>query len=241
MINGKTISLGNIIWKVMRNPLASELTYEQAAEFALEFIRLVNAPLTYNNTTKKLELNNYKTVIPHNVINVRGIRYLGEDGCQDPIAMRYATDLYHHSNTNFENDYENDLSREYTYTLQNCVITTSRKKGFLEISYQEISLDQDGFPLVPDNESFKYGLEYFILHRYVEPLWMMGKIQDKVFQYLSQQRDWYLGQADTSTKLQGIDHLESMMNSLNRIIIQDQSHETFYKNFGQKEYIKRYH
>ena len=28
--------------------------------------------------------------------------------------------------------------------------------------------------------------------------------------------------------------------SLNRLIIQDQSHESFYKNFGHKEYIKKY-
>lgn len=235
MINGLQISLGNIIWKVMRNPLALELTYEQAAEFALEFIRLVGTPLIYIDEIKKLEIKNYKTSIPTNIINVRGIRYLGIDDCQDPIAMRYATDLYHGSQDN------NDYPTEYTYTLQNCVITTSQKEGFIEISYKALSVDEHGYPLVPDNESFKYGLEYFILHRYVEPLWMMDKIQDKVFQYLSQQRDWYLGQADTSTKIQGMDQLESMMNGLNRIIIQDQSYDTFYKNFGQKEYTKKYH
>ena len=234
MINGLQISLGNIIWKVMRNPLALDLTYEQAAEFALEFIRLVGTPLIYIDELKKLEIVNYKTAIPSNVINVRGIRYLGVNGCQDPIAMRYATDLYH-------NNQDEDNITEYTYTLQNCVITTSQKEGFIEISYKALSVDEHGYPLIPNNESFKYGLEYFILHRHVEPLWMMGKVQDKVFQYLGQQRDWYLGQADTSTKLQGMDQLESMMNSLNRIIIQDQSYDTFYKNFGQKEYLKKYH
>ena len=32
-----------------------------------------------------------------------------------------------------------------------------------------------------------------------------------------------------------------MMNALNRIIINDQAHENFYKKFGEKQYIKRYH
>lgn len=238
MINGKSISLGNVIWRVMRNPLAVELTYEQAAEFALEFIKLVGTPLTFIDEVKKLELNNHKVQIPHNVINVRGIRYIGSDGCDSGVAMRYATDLYHNSELN---DGESDLSREFTYTLQNCVITTSMKEGFVEISYHAINVDDDGFPLIPDNESFKMGLEYYILDRYIEPMWMMGKITDKVFNYIKQERHWFLGQAETSTRLQGIDQLESIMNGLNRLIIQDQSHSSFYKNFGEKEITKKYH
>jgi hypothetical protein len=237
MVSGKNVSIGSIIWKVMRNPLTQDLTYEQAAEFALEFIRLVNAPLSYSDEVQSLKLTEHKAYLPSNLINIRGVRYTGIDGCQDPIAMRYATDLYHKSHNNTLNEY----SKEFTYVVQNCVLTASEKEGYVEMSYTSISLDKDGFPLIPDNESYKLGLEYFILHKFIEPLWMMGKIQDKVFHYVEQKRHWYFGQAENSMRLQGMDHLESMMNALNRIIIQDKSHETFYKQFGQKEYIKRYH
>ena len=234
MINGKMVSVGNIIWKVMRNPLAQDITYEQAAEFVLEFIRLVNVPLSYTDEVKSLELNEYKTYLPSNVINIRGVRYTGSNGCQTPVAMRYATDVYHTSHDEY------NCSTEYTYVVQNCVLVASKKEGFVDISYNSISLDEEGFPLIPDNESYKVGLEYFILHKYLEPLWMMGKIQDKVFSYIEQKRHFYLGQAENSMRLQGIDHLESMMNALNRIIINDRAHENFYKKFGEKQYIKRY-
>lgn len=235
MVNGKLVSIGNIIWKVMRNPLTQDITYEQAAEFALEFIRLINAPLSYTDEVQSLKLNEYKTYLPSNLINIRGVRYTGIDGCQDAIAMRYATDLYHITNK------EDSCDKEYTYVVQNCVLISSKKEGFVDISFTSISLDEQGFPLIPDNESYKVGLEYFILHKYLEPLWMMGKIQDKVFSYIEQKRHWYLGQAENSMRLQGMDHLESMMNALNRIIINDQAHENFYKKFGEKQYIKRYH
>lgn len=234
MVNGKLVSIGNIIWKVMRNPLTQDITYEQAAEFALEFIRLINAPLSYTDEVQSLKLNEYKTYLPSNLINIRGVRYTGIDGCQDAIAMRYATDLYHNTNK------DDNCDKEYTYVVQNCVLISSKKEGFVDISFTSISLDEQGFPLIPDNESYKVGLEYFILHKYLEPLWMMGKIQDKVFSYIEQKRHWYLGQAENSMRLQGMDHLESMMNALNRIIINDQAHDNFYKNFGQKEYLKRY-
>lgn len=234
--NGKMVSVGDIVWRVMRNPICADLTYEQAAEFAIEFLRLIEAPLSFSDEICSLKLNDYKTLLPSNLINIRGVRYTGIDGCEDPIAMRYATDIYHKSH-----DVPlNNCNREYTYIVQNCVLTASECDGYVEISYKAISLDENGFPLIPDNESYKYGLEYFIMHRYLEPLWAMGKIQDKVFQYYEQKRHWYLGQASTSLIVQGIDHLESIMNGLNRIIIQDQSHETFYKNFGEKERIKRF-
>lgn len=234
MVNGKLVSIGEIIWRVLRNPLAQDLSYEQAAEFAIEFIRLVGAPLSFIDEVQSLELNEYKTYLPSNLINIRGVRYTGLDGCSDPIALRYATDLYHTSHK------DERCPSEYTYVVQNCVLISSIKEGYVEISYHAIATDDKGFPLIPDNESYKMGLEYYILDRYLEPLWMIGKITDKAFNYIKQERHWFLAQAENSMKLQGIDQLESMMNSLNRLIIQDQSHETFYKNFGHKEYIKKY-
>lgn len=235
MYNGLLTSLGNVIWRVTRSPLAADLMYEQAAEYALEFIKLIGAPLVYSDETKKVEINEFKGRVPKNTVIIRGVRWLGLTGCEQPIAMRYATDLYHTSSDSL------DSRGEFTYITQNCNLTTSKKKGFVEISIKTIATDDKGYPMIPDNESFKMGLEYYILHRHIEPLWTMGKIQDKVFQYYEQKRHWYLGQASNEFKLQGIDQLESMMNSLNRIIIQDKAHETFYKDFGRKERIKKFH
>ena len=32
-------SLGSVIWRVLKNPLANELSHDEAAEYALEFAR----------------------------------------------------------------------------------------------------------------------------------------------------------------------------------------------------------
>jgi len=49
-----------------------------------------------------------------------------------------------------------------------------------------------------------------------------------------------MGGADTSLKLQSQDHLESVMNSINRLIINDTAHSNFYRGSGQQERIKRF-
>ena len=49
-----------------------------------------------------------------------------------------------------------------------------------------------------------------------------------------------MGAANTSMQLQSVDHLESVMNAVNRLIINDKAFENFYKRSGDRERIKRY-
>lgn len=237
MVSGKTVSIGNILWKVLKQPIVQELKYEDAAEYAIEYLRLIGAPLSLQDGVMRIKLNNYKALLPSNLMELRGVEYADCD-CSSGIAMRYASNIYH---TDIENDRNCQNSmQEYTYISQNNILTTSTKDGWVNISYKFISTDEFGYPLVPDNESFKVGLEYFIIHRYLEGLWSMGKITDKVFQYYEQKRHYYSGQATNSMTIQNIDQMETMMNSINRMIIETNPQQTFYKNFGAKERIKQH-
>ena len=114
------------------------------------------------------------------------------------------------------------------------------KDGWINLSYSAIATDDFGYPLIPDNESFKVGLEYYIIHRTLEGLWSMGKITDKVFQYYEQKRHYYSAQATNSMTIKNMDQMETMFNALNRMIVDVNPHQTFYKNFGVKEIIKRH-
>ena len=183
MITGKTVSVGNILWKVLKQPIVQDLKYEDAAEYAIEYLRLIGSALSFEDKVDKIQLNNYKALLPLNLISLKGIKY-SEKECNSGIAMRYASDIYH---TNINND-NNCNFQEYTYITQNNVITSSIKDGWLEISYSGIATDEFGYPLIPDNESFKVALEYYIIHRTLEGLWSMGKVTDKVFQYYEQKR-----------------------------------------------------
>lgn len=271
MHSGQTISLKSILWKVLTNPLASELTYEEAAEYAIEAIRLLGAPLSfeYKVTDPPLTLTNYKTALPSELLEIRGARLITnldnyEDGA---IALRHATDIYHSKlncskTTKDTSDNEYSIYTpdptgetqkhytgvspnspnliEYTYTTQKGIFYSSIEEGNVQISYKALMVDEEGYPLVPDNQKVIMALHYYILHRYLEPLWMMGKITDKAFQYIEQKRHFYMGGAGTSMQLAGIDHLESVMNTINRLIINTQAHTNFYKGSGVKERIRKY-
>lgn len=253
MYNGNTVSLKQILWRALKNPLVSELSYEGAAEYAIEALSLIASPLIFIDkvTNPPLKVNGYKAALPLDVVNIKGIRLLNnfredtsyDDLGKNAVALRYATDIYHKALDCEDSEFsgEDGCPSELTYTIQKGIIFTSFSEGYVQVSYKSFATDEEGFPLIPDNEKVKMALEYYILHRFLEPLWTMGKISDKAFDYIQQKRFFYMGAASSSMALQGPDQLESTLNSINRLIINDKAFDNFYKNAGERERIKRYH
>ena len=250
MTNGNYVSLGRIMWKILKNPLASELTYEECAEYALEFIKLLGAPTAYETKLFSTDLIMYKAELPCDIIKIDGVRYLdsNNDGQKGNfIAMREATNTYHIDPNEHQNEQDTEFNlrgnhrrSEFTYKIQKGIIFTSMKDGCIEIAYKGLMLDEDGYPLIPDNETVMIGMEYYILSRYLEPLWMMGKITDKAFEYVQQKRYFYMPSSYTALQMPNEDMMESMMNSINKLIINTTAHQNFFKKMGEKERIRRF-
>jgi hypothetical protein len=247
MHNGKTISLGQILWKVMNNKLITDLSYDDAATYAIEALRLIGAPLVYENkvTRPPIKIIQHKAALPQGIINIRGIKLLHDDYVNNneilnqDLALIYATDIYHQDTDC--NDGNCDDETEFTYEIQHGIITTSFKEGYILVSYKGISLDNDGYPAIPDDQDVMLCLEYYILFRYLENLWALSKIPDKVFNYYDQKKCWYMGAANSSMQMPSIDQLETVMNSVTRILHNNQRHEQFFEKMGKKERIRKHH
>lgn len=244
MYNGDTISLKRILWKAMNSPFMQDLSYESAAESAMECIRLIGAPLAYENkvTRPLLKIIDHKTQLPSNLVLIRGARafHSNDDEEGQAIPMTTATDIYHQKAGCYEDDTNCEMGFEVTYEVQSGVMTTSFKDGYVEVAYQSIAVDEDGFPLIPDNEDFKFAVEYFIRYRAMEPLWEMGKVPDKVFNRVDQMKSWYIGAAQSDMQFRDMDHVQATMSTINRLIINDGAHHNFFKFMGKNERLKRF-
>jgi hypothetical protein len=246
MTNSNYKSLGTILWALLKNPLASELTYEEAAEYALECIKLLGAPVLYLNKIVKLDLVSHKAELPCDILYIEGIRYY-DGNTSYPITMREATNIYHINPEEFTNEQDTDFDlrgnhrrNEFTYTIQKGIIFSSIDEGCVEVAYKGIATDEEGYPLIPDHQKVQLALEYYILSRYLEPLWLMGKITDKAFEYIQQKRYFYMPSANTALTMPGIDKMETLMNTLNRLIINTTAHQNNFKKMGEKERIRKY-
>lgn len=234
MVNGNYKSIADLMWKILKNPLASDLVYDECAEYVVEYIRLLGAPMAYEQKIFFGELSDYKLAIPCDIIRLDGVRI---NNCNSQKAMRESTNIYHVD----PNEHNNNKSSEFTYKLQKGILFASIKEGTVEIAYKGLQLDDKGYPLIPDNPAVMLAAEYYVLSRYLEPLWLMGKITDKAFEYIQQKRYFYVPSSFNSLQMPNEDNMESIMNSINRIILDTNSHKNFFKQMGEKEQIKRFH
>jgi hypothetical protein len=242
MVNGKTVSLKSVLWKVFRNPAIGETSYEEAAEFAIEALQLINTPLVkVNKVSDLIEVKEHKAFLPDDILTLRGIRIINnEDDFSDgAIALTHATDIYHQGML-CDDPEDSQFRQELTYEIQQNKIILDVEEAFIQISYQALGTDKDGFPTIPDNRKVKLALEYYILYRLLEPYYDLGKISDKAFNRITQNKDWYMGAAQSDTKVVSMDHWEAVMNSINRLIVNDTAHQNFFKGMGKQERIRKF-
>lgn len=80
--------------------------------------------------------------------------------------LRLTTNPYHNSICNTSSLFNcNQCANEFSISPSG-VITTTGKEGSLLISYLGYPIDEDGFALIPDDETAKEAIFHYVLYRY---------------------------------------------------------------------------
>ena len=222
------ISIKEVLDNLLDNPLLQDLTLERVVNYTVDFIRKVGMPKVYIEKTANLEIKEYRALLPcdfHKMIQVRTFN----DGYSQ--VFRSSTDNFHFSNDKGD-------SHDLTYKLQGQAIYTSMKNGIIEIAYQAIPVDCDGYPMIADNSSFREALELYITKRRYKILFDTGKIRGDVYSSTCQDYAFAVGQAQTSLIMPTIDEMESITNSWNTLIPRVTEHKMGFINNGSKEILK---
>lgn len=223
------ISIKEVLDNLLDNPLLQDLTLERTIQYTVDFIRKVGMPKVYIEKTANLEVKEYRALLPcdfHKMIQVR----MCKEGSNQ--VFRYTTDSFHMSEEKTE-------SHDLTYKLQGQVIYTSIKEGIIEIAYEAILVDKDGYPQIPDNSSFREALELYITKRRYKVLYDIGKIKGDVYNNTCQDYAFAVGQAQTSLIMPTIDEMESITNMWNTLIPRVTEHRMGFINSGSKETLKQ--
>lgn len=218
-----------ILDKILRHPLMQDLSLESAVDYTVDFMRIVGVPNMFMEKTEILEIEKYRAMLPddyYQMIQVRKVK---------GGTFRYSTDTFHMSESEEPND--RNIS-DFTYKIQGNIIYTSMEDGEIEISYQSIATDEEGYPLLPDNSSFTRALRLYIKKEYFTTLFDMGKIQSTVLNQALQDYAWAVGDCQTEFNRLSLDKAESFYNSWRTLIMRDTEHRTGFINNGTKERLK---
>lgn len=211
------------------HPLFQDLSFERAVNYAVDFVRIIGCPRIFEEKTTIIKIENYRGKLPcdfHRMIQVRTC------ACGRTATFRYSTDSFHMSDDKHCN------LPDLTYKIQGQVIFTSIKEGEIEIAYEAISVDDEGYPLIPENSSFIKALELYIKKEHFTILFDLGKISPQVYNNTLQQYAWVVGQAQNELIKPSIDQMQAITNSWNTLISRTTSHATGFVVDGTMERYK---
>lgn len=219
-----------IMDRLTRNELLRDIPFETVVDYAVEFIKIVGAPPSFLEKTALVEIDQYRGQLPCDFYEMIQVR-TAEPHNEHPHAFRYSTDSFHMSP-------RKPKWSDLTYKIQGTCIFTSLKKGMVEIAYRAIGVDEEGYPLIPDNGSYDKALELYIKVQYFTGLFEQGKITQQVLDRTEQQYTWYVGQAQTDLIRPTVDQMEAISNMWNKLLPDvTQDHRHGFVDTGTREHI----
>ena len=224
----QTTNIRRILDRVMRHPMLRDIPFETAVEYTVDFISLMGTPALYEEKTAYIEIKDWKGQLPcdfEHMIQVRGAgkKWVG------PV-YRYSGHSFHMSDRKAPVE-----SMEFTYKIQGMVIFTSTKDTDLEISYRGFAVDDEGYPLLPDNPSFLRGLENYIKLQWFTILYDMGKLPQQVLVNTQQEYAWAVGDAQSEFSRMTLDEAETLFNSFKTLLPRNNEHWKGFFTNGSKE------
>lgn len=235
----KTTNIRRVADRIMRHPLLRDVPFETILDYTVDFLQIVGVPSLFEEKTALLHVENYRCMLPCDYVSMIQVRTAKEvDGIEpnhrSHISYRYSTDSFHMSKEKPDvGRYGTDL----TYKIQGSVIYTSTKDTDIEIAYNAIATDGEGYPLLPDNPSFLRALEAYVKKQQFTILFDLGKLQPAILQNAQQEYAFYVGQCQTDMIMPSIDQMESLTNLWTSLIARANEHSKGFINSGSKEYL----
>jgi len=124
------------------------------------------------------------------------------------------------------------------YIIENGYIKTSFKSGKICVSYKAFPLDEEGYPMVPDDVSYREAMFWYIFKQ------MLLKGFDKPnikmdYNYADQKWRYYCTQARNAANYPDIDRYEAFMNQWVRLIPNINRHADNFEELNKRENLYR--
>lgn len=129
------------------------------------------------------------------------------------------------------------FSNELQYTTKPGYINTCMPRGFVKISYYAIYTDEDSMPMIPDLESYKECLYWYITMKLMYPKKLKGQISQGDYYDIRNSYNFYRKQAYAEAMMPTVDDLASVQNSWLKLYPEIDAHDTFYSTVGERQDI----
>jgi len=245
------ISINRVLDSLHDHPMLSDLTLEQAVRYALRFISINGLPRMFEDRTAVVDIHDFRGLLPCDLISIVQVMDCATGMCLRSMTNNFYPDrgkfkrkderrrvdksgeVHHHPHHGMELGIPGvsvfPHVVEQSFKTQGRIIYTSFPKGKVDIAYKGIPVDDDGFPMLIDNENYLAALEAYIKKQVFTVKFEQGKISAGILENAKQDYAWLAGQLQSEFTIPSVSEMQSITNMFNMLVIRKNE---FYNKFA---------
>jgi|GEM_PF-2153220 len=200
---GNFVSVKQILAKVYRDlDLKEEDRIGDMVEWVAEALDYIGTFEQYVTKTLKICVDNYSGILPPDFAGLNMISYNGYPlkRSSDIFGPTHRRNIVTNTNTSIINEaslynsvFVGNLNNvnwaTANYSIEGRIIRTSFPEGEIIIGYTARQLDEENWPMIPDNQEFKEAVFRYIVYKLYYIEWLRGKITSGMYEKIEQ--DWW--------------------------------------------------
>lgn len=201
------ISMHRIMDDMSDQPLMDELTMDHVVRYIVKFISRFGLPQVYRDAEAYVDIDEWHGLLPCNFVRLVQVMAVDETGAH---AMHSSTSTFAPRKIFTGGD-------RLTYRVRGRFIHTSFKEGRVHVSYKAMVTDDEGMPMLPDDEMFISALESFIVREWYFGLFSKGRIPQNVYAEAKQRYAFEAAMCFERMSRPTADEMENIGNIINAI------------------------
>jgi len=255
----KYVSSKSIIEAVYRDTgISYELPYSDCINWIYTVMEFIGSPAQYIPKIRGIagdsgyDFENYKIKLP---CDFHRLSMISVDG----VPVRSKTSEFHHlmdgvccglstpGSSSFDvftdafgNVFNSNLGvtdnwrfhTGVTFDINNDFITFNVKSGRACLAYMAFPVDDEGFPMIPDNAKYVEAVTRYLIMKLDYIGWRTNQVSKDVYMDAKQEYEWYVGSITNELKIPDLNQMESLKNALVRLKPNHQEYSSFFSSLG---------
>lgn len=242
-------NIRRVLDNLMEHPMLRNLNLDQVVRYTIRFISLHGYPRLYRDKEEIIQIKDFRGMLPCDLESIIQVR-----DSKSGLCLRSMTETFNPTedvkpvcNRRPCDKKEKELyiphrhiHGEPTFKTQGRVIYTSFPKGEIAIKYKAIPVDEDGFPLLIDNENYLTALEAYIKVQVFTIKYDTGEINAGILQNAQQDYAWRAAELQDEFTVPSISEMETYTRIYNTALMSMKHFDTGFKRLGEREYIRNH-